>query len=577
MQLIKRVALLGLATALSAHAVDVSLSGTVVDSATQKGLSNVVVSLAKGGLSPTTTLSDGSWTLNGAVTGIAGRHGTTAVSGTSHLSVQDGHILLRYEGHDLLGHSQPVASVATASVAALARSSSVALDTIDTLLFSLNGTIRFRKPITSYAQSGIITVLDTSSAVVVTGDTNHFTDSRDGQTYKYVTIGTQTWMAQNLNYRNTSGKADTVGVCYNDWLSNCTTYGRLYTWSEVMAGTSSSAANPSGVQGVCPSGWHVPSDTEWGTLVAYVGRDSARVNLSSTSKWDSCKSCTWTHGNGTDKYGFSVLPAGNHTYDDGPFVNFGNSSFFWSSTESGSCAWDRSFSNGNLYMERHNSNFKSYGFSLRCLRASSDSVVVTNDTNHFTDSRDGQTYKYVTIGTQTWMAQNLNYRNTSGKADTVGVCYNDWLSNCTTYGRLYTWSEVMAGTSSSAANPSGVQGVCPSGWHVPSDTEWGTLVAYVGRDSARVNLSSTSKWDSCKSCTWTHGNGTDKYGFSVLPAGNHSDDGSFVNFGNSTFFWSSTENGIYAWDRSFSSGYLYVEHHSGNYKSYGFSLRCLHN
>lgn len=86
-------------------------------------------------------------------------------------------------------------------------------------------------------------------------------DSRDGKSYRTVKIGTQIWMAQNLNYsNNTTGSSDTVGVCYNNSADLCAKYGRLYTWAEVMAGSTSSASIPSGVQGIYPSGWHVPSD-----------------------------------------------------------------------------------------------------------------------------------------------------------------------------------------------------------------------------------------------------------------------------------------------------------------------------
>jgi len=299
--------------------------------------------------------------LSGAVTGISGRHGTAAVSGTSHLSIQDGHVLLRYEGHDLLGHSHPGASAATGSATALARSSSVASDTIDTLLFSWQGTVRLRKPLTSYEQSGIATVLDTTStSTAVRGDTGHFTDSRDGQSYKYVKIGTQRWMAQNLNYRNTSGKSDTVGVCYNGLSSNCTTYGRLYTWSEVMAGSSSSTSIPSGIQGVCPSGWHVPSDAEWTKLT--------NTTLSSATAGTVLKanSSLWSTNTGTDAYGFSVLPAGGR-FNVGTFYNLGDYAFFWSSSEyDASFAWYRYFYFGYAYVYRYNLS-ESYGFSLRCL------------------------------------------------------------------------------------------------------------------------------------------------------------------------------------------------------------------
>lgn len=365
MQLIKRIAALGLAVALSASATTISLSGIVKDSVTGNGLSGAKVSLAKGGLSPTTTLSDGSWTLSGAATGIAGRQATVAVSGTSHLSIQNGHVLLRYEDHDLLGHSHPGASAATASATALARSSNVASDTIDTLLFSWQGTVRLRKPLTSYEQSGIATVLDTSStSSAVTGDSGTFTDTRDGQVYKYVKIGAQTWMAQNLNY-----KVDN-SWCYDDSTANCATYGRLYQWAAAMGLSSTYNSTTWGGslphQGICPSGWHVPSDTEWGVLLAYVGADSARIKLSSTSVWDSCSGCLWPHGHGTNAYGFNVLSAG-YRYYDGTFYNPGSDANFWSSSESdASFAWYRFFYYTYVRVYRYH-NLKTNGFSLRCL------------------------------------------------------------------------------------------------------------------------------------------------------------------------------------------------------------------
>jgi hypothetical protein len=80
-----------------------------------------------------------------------------------------------------------------------------------------------------------------------------FKDGRDQQVYKAACIGDQIWMAQDLNY-NVAGS-----YCYDNNADNCETYGRLYKWEAAMAGAGSSAANPSGVQGVCPSGWHLPS------------------------------------------------------------------------------------------------------------------------------------------------------------------------------------------------------------------------------------------------------------------------------------------------------------------------------
>jgi len=197
------------------------------------------------------------------------------------------------------------------------------------------------------------------------------------------------------------------------------------------------------------------------------------------------------------------------------------------------------------------------------------SSVTTGDSGHFTDQRDNQSYKYVKIGTQTWMAQNLNY---AGTASGSGVCYSNLASNCTKYGRLYTWSEVMAGSSSSTSLPSGVQGVCPSGWHVPSNAEWGTLIAKVGSDSACIKLSSTSGWSSTSGS-----NGTDSYGFNAIPAGLYLATGSFSNVGSEALFWSaSAYDASYTLSRTFTINYASVVQYYG-LKVNGFSLRCVLN
>ncbi|MGM9984847.1 MAG: FISUMP domain-containing protein [Fibrobacter intestinalis] len=142
-----------------------------------------------------------------------------------------------------------------------------------------------------------------------------FQDSRDGQVYKTVTIGTQTWMAENLNYAylQPTSEEDSSSFCYNDEPDSCAKYGRLYLWSAAMdsAGVfgdggegcgydvTCSAKEP--VRGICPEGWHLPSDAEWETLFTAVGGvDLAGTKLKSKSGWYS--------GNGTDDYGFSCCP-----------------------------------------------------------------------------------------------------------------------------------------------------------------------------------------------------------------------------------------------------------------------------
>ena len=175
-------------------------------------------------------------------------------------------------------------------------------------------------------------------------------DDRDGQVYKTVEIGSQTWMAENLNYDYNYRMANSY--CYAD---SCSKYGRLYTWSATVdsAAVFSTAGkgcgchasrSPSGgiVRGVCPVGWHVPSLSEFQTLISYVGGYRvAGANLKSTSGW---KSNSKYVGNGSDSYGFSALPAGVYTdaitYHVYRFYDVGNFAFFWT-TSKGSCVADR--------------------------------------------------------------------------------------------------------------------------------------------------------------------------------------------------------------------------------------------
>ncbi|MCQ2122102.1 MAG: fibrobacter succinogenes major paralogous domain-containing protein [Fibrobacter sp.] len=138
-------------------------------------------------------------------------------------------------------------------------------------------------------------------------------DPRDGQTYKTVTIGTQTWMAQNLNYAPDENHVHSLGDyawsgCYDNEISNCAKYGHLYTWEVAMDKAGCDFFNDcmnsnEGSQGICPVGWHLPSKEEWETLFAVSGGFVACKNLKSASGWRE-------GGNGTDAYGFSALPAG---------------------------------------------------------------------------------------------------------------------------------------------------------------------------------------------------------------------------------------------------------------------------
>ncbi|MCK4661302.1 MAG: hypothetical protein KAT68_00440 [Bacteroidales bacterium] len=214
----------------------------------------------------------------------------------------------------------------------------------------------------------------------------------DGNIYNTVKIGDQWWMAENLKTTHYADGTPLVdGTLAGDITGNYTTkyyfwnnndsanytetYGTLYTWAAAMNGQSSSNNNPSEVQGVCPAGWHLPSDVEWEKLAVYISNDNGGYaqydddwlnvggHLKATSGWGSDGD-----GNGTDDYGFSGLPGGLRP-DYGSFVGgIGHYGTWWPSTESyNSSAYGRGLMDEHSGFDRSN-YLKSYGFSVRCVR-----------------------------------------------------------------------------------------------------------------------------------------------------------------------------------------------------------------
>src|SRR5579872_2269494 len=145
-----------------------------------------------------------------------------------------------------------------------------------------------------------------------------FTDDRDGQVYKTVCIGNQRWMAQNLNY-NFAGSH-----CPYDNASLCATYGKVYDWKTVLNGADTTSNVPSGVQGICPKGWHVPSPGEFDQLASFLGGASiAGGKMKDTSAlWNS------PNAGATNSSGFSGLPAGLWTGTANNQYEFGREAFF---------------------------------------------------------------------------------------------------------------------------------------------------------------------------------------------------------------------------------------------------------
>ncbi|MCQ2061470.1 MAG: fibrobacter succinogenes major paralogous domain-containing protein, partial [Fibrobacter sp.] len=201
-------------------------------------------------------------------------------------------------------------------------------------------------------------------------------DARDGKSYKTVKIGDQVWMAENLNYADSNQTPSLKGKswCYDNNEKYCDVTGRLYTWAAAIdsvalandsnnpqkCGNGKTCTLSTVVQGVCPSGWHLPSEEEWNLLFTNVGDKHVGKMLKSMNGWEN-------GGNDDNAYGFSALPAGIR-YNDGYFRDAGDDAYFWSASEYnsfGACRMLLYYDSEYAYMYYLNKND---GFSVRCLQ-----------------------------------------------------------------------------------------------------------------------------------------------------------------------------------------------------------------
>jgi len=420
-------------------------------------------------------------------------------------------------------------------------------------------------------------------------------------------------MAQNLNfaYLVATESLDSTSFCYNN-SSPCPRKGRLYTWAAAMDSAAlfsddgkgcgyAKACSPTyPVRGACPKDWHLPTIYEWETLFSQVGDewDVSRL-LKSTDYW-------YGDYTGTDAYGFSVIPAGSYSIytryrggvdeacfwtsiqslynsdDEAEYVMFYNaegvmrSVFLKENAYSVRCVKDVPQSSSSVTPKSSSSRRRVIESSSSVIQAVVDPSTVVTGT--MTDERDGQTYGTVTIGEQTWMAQNLKFAYMVGTnpRDSSSLCYKNGLNkSCLDYGRYYTWASAMdsAGVWSTDGKGCGikelctptlpVQGVCPSGWHLPSNYEWNVLLRAV--DHVAMHLSGGN---------WNSSFGTNKYRFGAFPGGYKREGenliGDFVEGGSHAYFWTSAG--------------FYVEIYMGNtvflYESSGdedrwYNVRCI--
>jgi len=189
-------------------------------------------------------------------------------------------------------------------------------------------------------------------------------DSRDGKTYPTIQLGSQCWMARNLNH----GVQINAGVaqlnngtvekyCYQNSEQNCQLYGALYQWDELM-----NYSSTAGSQGICPDGWHIPTDEEYMVLEMFLGMPQNQAQLSNV----------WR---GTDQgvrillggdSGFELPPGGRTVA--GMFTGIQEFAYLWTSNQSAGDPWRRCFQVANPQIGRFNTWPKNYGMSVRCLK-----------------------------------------------------------------------------------------------------------------------------------------------------------------------------------------------------------------
>lgn len=280
------------------------------------------------------------------------------------------------------------------------------------------------------------------------------TDTRDGHTYRFIYAGGHYWTAENAAYKTSWGS-----YCYADQDSNCAKYGRLYLEDVAYAQA-------------CPTHWRVANQTDMTALEDSLTHGALPASMMFKAPYYSSK----------DSIGFSALPGGFRVGGNtGAYEGAGQVGMWWYNGQG--YIYDFTVPDAAPWYYYKQTLGKSMSaLSVRCvydstaqpgnLPAVKDSFPVSIFCNanpgrcgNLVDSRDGKSYKWTTIGTQTWFAENLNY-NPKASTNSTYACFRGREELCVDYGRQYTWDEA--------------QTACPTGWHTPSQPDWDKLLTWVG-------------------------------------------------------------------------------------------------
>lgn len=291
-------------------------------------------------------------------------------------------------------------------------------------------------------------------------------DERDGLVYKTLYIGDFVWMAENLDYDYKVEGDTNVASCNTRC---CEVLGRSYQWKDAMdsAGVFSGDSEGCGyseyssqctkmepVQGICPEGWHLPNSSEWNSLFRF---DSFwRLGLEGDY---------WTSYDASGKQASAVF-----VRDTSRKIDLANKTLY-------------------KFIRCVKNDFDATTWNW--LVPKEDRFNPDIEYGELKDERDNQVYRTVTVGEQTWMAENLNYIDTSN----ISYCYGWNPRSCSVAGRIYRTVRRDS--------------TCPAGWRIPSESDWRVLFNSVGGENrASMALKTARGW-----------NGIDEVGFNIIPAG----------------------------------------------------------
>lgn len=198
-----------------------------------------------------------------------------------------------------------------------------------------------------------------------------------------------------------------------------------------------------------------------------------------------------------------------------------------------------------------------------------DSIIVSQPClDSIVTDIEGNYYPVVQIGEQIWMRENLRVAKDPDGIPVNSYCYGDDTIFENTYGRLYTWDAAMNGSVIEMA-----QGICPDGWHIPSDEEWKTLEIYLGMTREEADMENIWRGEGVGTSLIEGGSS----GYEALLSGRRSSSGSYILLDQFEYVWTSTEYGDYAWRRCLNGLDTRVGRWNTFPKTYAFSVRCIKN